>query len=175
VGRVFVVALLAAPVLAVPAAGAPASKIAPNFQFDLAAQSIEGHALLGKRLQTVVAALGIPRNRSLRHPRYGSVRYAKGSLSVMLRRRGDALRVTSIAITSRVATEVRLGRILRLPPSDLQRKITTGYPDTFRLVSPYSCSGRLPACGGLFKTTDGRVNLAFGPSPAGGSYLVVSL
>jgi len=173
VGRACVVALLAVLVLATPAVGSSPSKISPAFRFDLATASVDGHALLGKSLSAVVAALGIPRNRSLGHRQYGSVRYARGSISVMFRRRGNKLRVTAIAITSKDAREARLGRILRLPPRELQRKIANGYPHTFRLDRPYACS-RL-GCGGLFKTSDGRTKLEFGASAAARSYIVIHI
>jgi hypothetical protein len=169
VTRVVAVSLLAVSVLATNAAGS--SHIDTNFRFELAAASIDGHALLGKKLSKVTRALGIPKNRSLGHKRSGSVRYANGSLSVMFKLRGRALRVTAIAITSTQAREARLGRILRLPPDELQRKIENGYAHTFRLANAYACSRF--GCRGQFKTADGKTKLEFGPLPGEQSYIVI--
>jgi hypothetical protein len=166
VSRVLIVALLALTVLAVPTPGSSRSTLGKGFNFDLAAGSIDGHALLGARVSAVRHALGRPSAYNL-HKRYGSFRYGprSGRATVIFRVRNGRLRVTAIAITSRAARETRVGRILRRDPWQLQRTITRGYADTFRLVKPYGCpSARLPSCSGLFKSIDGKTNLSFGHS-----------
>jgi hypothetical protein len=177
VRRAFVAALFAIAVLATAAGASARWTVEPNFRFDLATASIDGHALLGKKVSEVFAALGRAQNRSLRHKRYGSVRYSHGALSVMFRLRGRFRRVTSIAITAKDARETRLGRVLRLDPDRIQQRIVNTYGATFRLTKRYGCShGHIEFCGGLFKSIDGKMNLSFGskPTPSGTrSYIVL--
>ena len=177
--RVLVVACVAVSLLATPAAGSLRSPADGHFRFDLAAASIDGHPLLGNRVSTVTSALGPPTTRSLRHKRYGSMTYGKGypaKLSVIFRLRGGVRRVTSLAITSRGATEALLGKILRVSPRELQQKVARAYAGMFRLVKPFRCTTRPASCSGLFKSVDGKTNLSFGmfpPRRGAPTYLVI--
>ena len=161
--RVLVLPLVALPLLAMPSAALSGRGFSPTFRFDLAAGSINGHALLGKRISVVRRALGTPSAYTL-HERAGFLRYGprSGHVSIMFRLRGGALRATHIAITSADAKEARTRRILRVDPWLLQRRITRAYASTFRLVRPYGCDQRLGACTGFFKRRNGRTSLEFG-------------
>ncbi len=143
------------------------STLGSKFRFDLGAASIQGKPILARTLPTVTAALGRPDHRSI-HKKHASIQYDKieghrsWSVRISFLRSAGRLRATSVAIASRRATEVLLGKILRLPPEQLQRKIAQGYAGTLRLDEPYRCRRAPVRCRGEFKSTSGNVKVAFG-------------
>ena len=165
-------ALLALPALAAPPVAVPASEFGSSFRFDLAAGSINGHALLGKGRSAVRRALGTPSAYNLGQ-RCGFLRYGprSGHVSVLFGNHGHACRVTAISIASADAKEAQTGRILQLALTQLQRKIATAYAGAFRLAYSYRCARF--GCRGSFKSVDGKTRLEFGPLLGDWSYIVL--
>jgi hypothetical protein len=58
--------------------------------------------------------------------------------------------------------EAKLGRVLTITPTALQRRIAATYAGTFRLVRSYRCDAK--GCFGLFFNKDGSRRVIFGIS-----------
>jgi hypothetical protein len=154
--------------------------IGANFKFDLSDGSLQGRALLGATYATVTAALGRPTRKSLRKKYaqvgYGQMRHGAWPLSISFRRKNGALRAWSIAITSTNASEVRLGRILRLSPTQIERAIARRYAGTLRLTDSYRCRRKPLRCRGEFERTTGDLEIGFGlriPRTTSARYIVI--
>ena len=156
------------------------TRIGKTFPFDLSTGSARGYAILGKTYPSVVGALGQPDHRSIQKD-YGTASYGKlqqGSwpLTISFYRRHGALRAWSVTIASPLASEVRLGRILRSSPQSIQRRIAQGYSGEFRLVDPYQCRRKPLRCRGNFKSTTGDLKVGFGlvlPRKGSARYVVI--
>jgi hypothetical protein len=148
----------------------------PYEQLDLGERTVAGHAILGRTEAEVVAALGKParrriasRSRGRRHSweipflHYGSAGndYALG---IRFGPRGDRLVAVSLHFQSPSVTERRLGRVLRLQPAELQRRIAATYGGRYRLRYGY---GSIPeqGCAGLFHARGVRRQVGFGLDP----------
>ena len=159
----------------------------PTRTIDLATARLNEQAVLGRTVAGVTAALGRPALRvrgTKRYTlRYDSLPPSLGSwgLTVLFRREGR-LRAYSVAITDPRLMEERLGRILRLKPTELQREVLRAYGDRYRLISAYRCHGvtARTRCHGELGSRDAgdATRIAFGilspqrPKPAR-LYLVV--
>jgi hypothetical protein len=157
-----------------------ASSIGGYFKFDLSIGSLQGRPLLGMAYADVTAALGRPTSRSLHKDYarvgYGALRRGAWPLAISFRRKNGALRVWSVAITSKNASEVRLGRILRLPPAQIERAIAREYAGTLRLTDSYRCRRKPLRCRGEFKSTTRDLEIGFGlltPRAASARYVVI--
>jgi hypothetical protein len=156
------------------------ARIGSNFVFDLATGSVNGYAIIGKTYSSVARALGKPSQRSIRKDygtaSYGAFRNGGWPLWISFARRQGALRAWSVAITTPLASEVRLGRILRAPPKVIQSKISSGYADEVQLAKPYRCRRKPLRCRGEFKSTTGDLNVGFGlvrPGAGSARYIVI--
>jgi hypothetical protein len=157
------------------------ARIGSKFVFDLGTGSVRGYTVIGKTYPSVVRALGKPDHRSIRKD-YGTASYGelqKGAwpLTISFVRRKGALRAWSIAIATPLASEVRLGRILRASPKLIQNKISHGYSEQFRLADFYRCRTRPLRCRGEFKSTTGDdLKVGFGlviPRAGSARYIVL--
>jgi hypothetical protein len=157
-----------------------AARFGGTFAFDLATGSVRGYAVIGKTYPSVVRAFGKPNHRSIRREygtaSYGTLHHGSWPLMISFARRQGALRAWSVAITSRLASEARLGRILRSSPQVIQSKISRAYSDQLRLARPYRCSTRPRRCRGDFNSTTDDMKIGFGlilPRPPSARYIVV--
>jgi hypothetical protein len=164
------------------AAGSPPSnaRIESRFVFDLATGSVRGYAILGKTLPSVVRALGKPDHRSIRKDygtaSYGELRKGAWPLTISFVRREGALRAWSVAIASPLASEVRLGRILRGSPRLIQSRISRGYSEELHLADKYRCRRKPLRCRGEFESTTDDVQVGFGlviPRAGSARYIVI--
>jgi hypothetical protein len=152
--------------------------VGDTFRFDMTQGSVKGHSMLGETYSAVTNVLGRPQHRSLER-RYGVIRYGtlkRGAwpLSIYFKRRAGRLRAWSVAIASTRASEVRLGRILRLQPRVIQAKIADTYAGKLRLTEPYRCRRKPLRCHGEFRQEGGDVEVAFGllrPGASSGRYI----
>jgi hypothetical protein len=155
------------------------ARIGDKFTFDLANGSVRGYAVIGKTYPSVVKALGKPDHRSIRRE-YGTASYGelqKGAwpLTISFVRRDAALRAWSVAIASPLASEVRLGRILRASPKLIQSRIVDGYSAELRLAASYRCRTRPLRCRGEFESTTDELKVGFGlvvPRQGSARYIV---
>jgi hypothetical protein len=157
-----------------------AERAGATFGFNLATGSVRGYAVIGKTYPSVVRALGKPDHRSIRKgygtASYGTLQQGSWPLMISFARRHGALRAWSVAITSPLASEARLGRILRSSPQVIQSKISRAYSDQLRLARPYRCSTRPRRCRGDFNSTTDEMKVGFGlilPRPPSARYIVI--
>jgi hypothetical protein len=75
----------------------------------------------------------------------------------VLFRRG---RAWSMIVHNPAVTEVRLGRVLAMPPEQIQAAISREYGNLFELVKPYACGDFF--CDGMFKAVAGPRRITFG-------------
>lgn len=141
---------------------APAGAAERPARFDLAAGTVNGQTVLGKRMIAVTAAFGQP-DRVTRYPqttylRWGAERTYR--LLVGFRRQGAANVAVSIRLQSPALVETRLGRLLALSPTGIQALVRSAYADVFELSYEYSCLKA--ACVGSFRSLRGRGGFRFG-------------
>jgi hypothetical protein len=157
-----------------------AARFGGTFAFDLATGSVRGYAVIGKTYPSVVRAFGKPDHRSIRKEygtaSYGTLRQGSWPLMISFARRHGALRAWSVAIASPLASEARLGRLLRSSPHAIQSKISNEYSGQFRLAHPYRCRTKPLRCRGDFKGITEDVKIGFGlilPRPESPRYIVI--
>ncbi len=151
-----------------------------TFVFDLATGSVRGHTVIGKTYPSVVKALGKPDHRSIRKDYgvagYGELHKGAWPLAISFKRRQGALRAWSVFVATPLASEVRLGKILRSSPRSIQRKMSRGYSGQFRLADPYRCRRKPLRCRGEFKSTTDDLKVGFGlvlPRAGSARYVVI--
>jgi len=160
-----------------PAKFAPAIAAMPEpyERLDLATMEVNGQEVLGRGVAEVVAALGRPdrvayfsRTNGIREPTlfYGGTRPQSAALQVAFRYRKRGLRAISLNYQGQSVVDARLGRVLRMQPLELQRRIAAAYVDRYDLDVAYGSEpGR--GCVGIFATPRRNVTLTFGVNPYG--------
>lgn len=160
--------LLAVAVMAVPAGAAGAT----TRTVDLATGRVDGHRILGRTIAGVTAALGRPDFREGQRSHYvlGWGSRPNFSFEVIFHPGRGVERAWSIVFEQRVR-DVKLGDLLGRSSTALEAAIVKGYADTFRLLRPYTCKGRI--CVGEFAPRTGSLHLTFGTQPTLATWLTV--
>jgi hypothetical protein len=160
--------------------GAPA----PYERLDLGRRTVNGAPVFGRSPAEIEAALGRP---DLIRPRLGSNgrrqptfyygRRGRNSADLIVQfgwRQGRP-RALSLSYSGQQVIDGKLGRILRLQPEELQRRLRAAYGSRYRLRHGY---GAVPVfgCAAELASRNGRVKIAFGLMPHRPSrpYLVFS-
>jgi hypothetical protein len=166
-----VLLLLALVVLAIPAAGAGATR---SHTVDLGNGLLDGHRVLGRTIAGVTAGLGRPDFRLGPQSRYriGWGSPSNPSVEVIFARSGGVERAWSIAFDSGRVLDVKLGNLLARRSATLQAGVLAQYGDAFKLLRPYACKAQ-SACVGEFAPRTGSLHLTFGTHPATGTWLSI--
>jgi Tol biopolymer transport system component len=147
----------------------PPAAAAPYDRIDLATGAVGGRIVLGERTAAVIRALGRPTAR-----RGADFVYGADSLIVHFARSGGASRAVSLEVRDPRASDSRVGRLLRLQPIALQRRIAAAYPE-LEHVFPYGSEPTLLGCTGTFRSRRRAVEVAFGLDPTRRSRTFVRL
>jgi len=173
----------------------PVSKLPPPKkweQIDLGSLTVRGEQILGKTPDEVKAILGEPAlirpraqvtsgvNGVFEIPefRYGGTTSSTLGLSIGFAKRGARIVATTLYFQAPSLVDARLGHLLRLQPTELQRAFARNYGWRYRLTSGYGSStflvGQLQ-CGGSFHAKIGPKAIDFGLNPNRPSrpYLVI--
>jgi hypothetical protein len=128
-------------------------------QFDLAAGTISGHAVLGGTVAAIRSSLGPPSyvEHYTHREDLGYGVNAAPRVEVIFNGTAWALEFGDPA-----DVEAKLGRVLTVTPRQLQRQIASTYAAAFRLVRSYHCDAK--GCFGLFFSKDGSRRVIFGLS-----------
>jgi hypothetical protein len=181
VSIVFLALLLGAVVVVSETALASTNGALPARTIDLASGRLGGSTILGRTVAGVTAALGRPDQRIHGVARY-TLRYeppssqrASWGVQILFRRDGGALRAWSIVITDPTFREPRIGRLLQLAPSSLQKAVIADYGDRYSVLRPYRCTSKPRQCRGeLAPSGAGRLHLGIGSLlPSRQAYLVL--
>jgi hypothetical protein len=154
----------------------PASALGPPAPFervDLGKRTVNGAPIFGRSPAEIEAALGRPdlvRPRLASNGRgqptfyYGRRGRNSADLIVQFGWRQGRPRALSLSYSSQRVTDSKLGRILRLQPEELQRRIQAAYGSRYELEHGY---GSVPAfgCVGEFASRNRRVKISFGLIP----------
>ena len=156
---------------------AASSSPRPYERIDLGAAQIDGNEIFGRSVAEVEAALGRPdrvayfsSTNGIREPTlfYGGTRAGRAALEVRFGIRQKRLRAFSLTFNSSGVVDARGGRILRLQPPELQRRIEAAYGDIYDLGVAYGSEpGR--GCIGIFQTARRNATITFGVNPYYGS------
>jgi len=161
-------------------------------QIDLGSLTVGGEQILGKTPAEVTAILGEP---TLTRPRaqvtsgvngvfeipefrYGGTMPSTLGLSISFAKRGARIVANTLYFQAPSLVDARLGHLLRLQPTELQRLLVRTYGRHYRLTSRYGSSpflvGQLQ-CGGSFHAKIGTKAIDFGLNPSRPSrpYLVI--
>jgi hypothetical protein len=162
--------LLPLAVLALPAAEAHA---ATGHTVDLTSGRVGGHAILGRTIVGVTAALGRPDFRVGPPSRYriGYGAQSNFSTEVIFRLSNGIPRALSIIFERGPVRDWKVGDLLQRSAA-LQRAILARYGTTFRLVRSYACKRTKP-CAGEFAARRGPLHLTFGTQPVTGTWLTI--
>jgi hypothetical protein len=139
----------------------PIGAARPYERIDLGTGELDGHAIVGATEAEVVAALGRP-DRVLRNTvengvripdyLYGGTRQGPGTTQIQFGKHGDRIVAVSMMFQTDRLADARLGRVLAVDPSTLQRRIERTYP-SYHLTTGY---GTLDAHGCQFTFNRGR-------------------
>jgi len=164
----------ARPVPCPPARFAPASQTQTPKSYerlDLATMEVNGQEIFGRSVAEVERALGRPdrvgdftrARNGIREPTlfYGGTQAENAALQVAFRYRKGSLRAISLTYQGQGLVDARLGRVLRMQPLELQRRIAAAYGDRYELGHAY---GSQPGsgCTGSFQTARRNVWVNFG-------------
>lgn len=149
----------------------PASALgppAPYERVDLGARTVNGAPVFGRSPAEIESALGRP---DLVRPGGGQPSFYYGrrgrigaDLIVQFGRRQGRLRALSLAYTSQRVTDPKLGRILRMQPQELQRRIQAAYGSSYFLEFGYGADAAR-GCNAEFASRNRRVRISFGLFP----------
>jgi hypothetical protein len=156
------ITLAACPPAAIGGSGSTAPA-RPYEQVDLATGSVAGHPILGHTRADVERALGTPDAARPALLLYGGTSPAAASLIVFFGR-GD--RALWLEYVDPATTDARLGRLLRLQPPELQKRLIAAYGSRYALSFGYGSEPALVGCSGLFRARSGHLDLAFGLDPS---------
>ena len=139
----------------------PIGAARPYERVDLGTGELNGHAIVGATEAEVVAALGRP-DRILRNTVengvripdyvYGGMRQGPGTTQVQFGKHGDRIVAVSLIFQTDRLVDARLGRVLAVDPSMLQRRVEQTYP-SYDLTTGY---GTLDAHGCRFRFDRGH-------------------
>jgi hypothetical protein len=154
----------------------PASALgppAPYERLDLGKRTVNGAPIFGRSPAEIEAALGRPdlvrpgeSSNGRRQPAfyYGRRGRISADLIVQFGWRQGRPRALSLSYSSQRVTDSKVGRILRLQPQELQRRIQAAYGSGYELEFAYgSVAGR--GCNAEFASRNRRVKIAFGLIP----------
>lgn len=173
----------------------PVSKLPPPEKWeriDLGSLTVGGAQILGKTPDEVKAILGEPTlirpraqvtsgvNGVFEIPefRYGGTMPSTLGLSISFAKRGARIVANTLYFQAPSLVDARLGHVLRLQPTELQRLLVRTYGAHYRLSARYGSSpflvGQLQ-CGGSFHAKIGSTAIDFGLNPSRPSrpYLVI--
>jgi hypothetical protein len=145
----------------------------PFERLDLATGRVNGQRVLGRGPAEVRAALGRPdrvayfsRTNGVREPTffYGGTLPGSSPLIVTFKRRKGRIEATTLAFAGPRIVEARLGRVLRLPPLELQRRLRAAYGRRYELDLPYG-SDPSRGCVAVLRTPSRNAELTIGISP----------
>jgi hypothetical protein len=141
--------------------------------FDLETGFVDGRRVLGRRIAGVTAALGRPDYRRSAGARYvvGYRAHPPFFVEVHFVRRQGVFRARAIILQDVTLEEARLGRVLRLLPPQIERRILAAYPDELELVRPYQCRAR-GLCTGEFRAVGSVRRVTFGRVPSTGARFI---
>jgi hypothetical protein len=163
----------------------PVSKLPPPEKWeriDLGSLTVGGEPILGKTPDEVQAILGTPAlirpraqltsgvNGVFEIPefRYGGTTPSTLGLSIVFAKRDAKIVANTLYFQASSLVDARLGHLLRLQPTDLQRLLMRTYGSHYRLSSSYGTSpflvGQLQ-CGGSFHAKIGSKAIDFGLNP----------
>jgi hypothetical protein len=149
----------------------PASALgspAPYERVDLGKRTVNGALVFGRSPAEIESALGRP---DLVRPGGGQPSFYYGrrgrisaDLIIQFGRRQGRLRALSLTYISQRITDPKVGRMLRLQPQELQRRIQAAYGSSYDLEVGY---GADPArgCNAEFASGNRRVRISFGLYP----------
>jgi hypothetical protein len=123
-------------VFVVPAA--VGAQPATGHAVDLASGRVDGHAVLGRTIAGVTAALGRPDFRVGPESRYriGWGNRSNFSIEVIFRRSGNVQRAWSIVLERGPVRDVKIGDLLNRSSPSLQTAIVSRYGDAYKLERP---------------------------------------
>ncbi len=163
-----------------PAATQPGATRPPKAyeRLDLGAATVDGKRIFGVTPGEVSALLGPPdvirRGRATTVLLYGARDAVDAGLAVGFSLVGNGFRATSLTYRAPNLVDRRLGRLLRLQPLELQRRIGVAYGATYGRDVGYGNEGQL-GCAGRFHARRGSVELSFGLEPSGSARPYVTL
>jgi hypothetical protein len=153
----------------------PVRQPKPYERIDLGTGKVNGWQILGKAPSQVEAALGRPAaghgkaslNAGFLYGGRGDGRFGRPpALIVAFAWYGHQLRADTLWYGGHPdLVDARLGHVLRLQPSELQRRITAAYGSAYRLSVGYGSEPGQFGCTAIFHSRHGRVELSFGVSP----------
>ena len=166
-----VLLLVALVALAIPAAGAAATR---SHTVDLGSGLLDAHRVLGRTIAGVTAGLGRPDFRRGRQKDYriGWGNPINPSIEVLFHPSGGVQYAWSISFDSGAVRDVKLGDLLGRRSAALQAAIFTEYADNFSLQRPYKCKSH-GFCVGEFAPRAGSLHLTFGTQPVRGTWLTI--
>lgn len=135
----------------------------PYERIDLATDRVGGQLILGSSMAQVVRALGRPDAVRGSLLLYGATSPEDAALTVSIGRRH---RVASLQYQHQGVVDLRLGHLLRLQPTELQRRIAVTYGSRYQLSYAYGSEPSLVGCTGVFRTRSEAVELSFGIDPS---------
>jgi hypothetical protein len=150
------------------ASGVQSASRRPFGELDLVSGTLGGRELFSKRVAKVTASLGPPEHRIARKRlhvlHYGPVPRNLGgwSLIVHFRPKGDVLRANLLAFAGRALAERRLGRVLRLPPREFERRLLQAYGDHYDVLEPYRCRTKPLRCRGELVGRENGLAVGYG-------------
>ncbi len=156
----------------------------PYTRLDPQTGSVNGHPILGRRLAEVEAALGRPDSASPARiePRtqdlalyYGVTRGNPAALTVYLHRHGPRLRASQLVYRTPSLAVAGLGHVLRLQPTEFQRRMASAYGSSYRLDVAYGSEPARLGCTGSFKARGRPLEVVFGvdPTRSGRPFLIL--
>jgi hypothetical protein len=139
-------------------------------RIDVGTGAVDGHTLLGRSVADVEQALGSPDATGGNELLYGLTASGNVSLTIYF----DRARAVWLEYRDPNVVDKRLGRVLRLQPTALQRDVVKAYPGYERAFA-YGSEPALLGCSGVLRTRDGVRELAFGLDPRQPSQLFLRL
>ena len=158
---------------ATPSGVTPASA-KPYERIDLGTGQVDGQPLLGRGMADAQQALGLPDATRGQELLYGLTAGGNASLTISFDRTRTGPRAIWLEYRDPNVTDKRLGRILRLQPTELQRDVSRTYPGYARAFA-YGSEPALLGCSGVLRTRDGARELTFGLDPSRPSRLFLRL
>ena len=150
------------------------SRTKPYERLDPRTGSVNGQPIFGQTLSEVVAALGRPDSISPTRSRpgvttltlsYGKTGTTQAALTIYFHRYGTTFQPVELDYRSPNLTLPRLGHVLRLQPTELQRRITSTYGKSYRLSVAYGSQPNRLGCTGSFQARESANAIVFGVDP----------
>lgn len=142
-------------------------------RFDLATGELDGKRVLDRTAAGVTTVLGKPNYIAEAGPRrtFGYRAHPPFSVEVRFKRVAGTFRARSLVLEDVTLAEVRIGRLLRLPPPEIARRILAAYPTVFRASRSYRCRPTSSLCTGELSGAGDAPRITFGRLPSGSRFL----